>query len=112
MPGHAAAKNRSLLTPMLFFLLSLGVVLVGYYSNTNLKLSPRLLYHHLLWPFAKLLLYLGVGLFIGQAMESLGWSARFRGESTALGELGPILGRRVRPPSAPLSFRGFWPIPC
>jgi hypothetical protein len=62
---------------MLFFLLCLGVVLVGFFSNANLKLSPRLLYHHLVWPFGKLLLYLGVGLFIGQAMESLGWSARF-----------------------------------
>ena len=47
MSGHAAAKNRSLLTPMLFFLLCLGVVLVGFFSNANLKLSPRLLYHHL-----------------------------------------------------------------
>ncbi len=33
MHGHAAAKNRSLLTPMLFFLLCLGVVLVGFYQQ-------------------------------------------------------------------------------
>ena len=39
-------------------------------------LSPGLLYHHLAWPFAKLVMYLGVGLFIGQMLESLGWSAR------------------------------------
>ena len=76
MPGHAATKNRSLLNPMLFFLLCLGVVLVGFFSTSTVKLSPGLVYHHLLWPFGKLLLYLGVGLFIGQAMESLGWSAR------------------------------------
>jgi hypothetical protein len=83
MSGHAATKNRSLFIPMLLLLCCLGVVLAGLTSTINLKLSPRLLYHHLIWPFGKLLLYLGVGLFIGQAMESLGWSAR--------------VGARVRP---------------
>ncbi len=53
-----------------------GCCWLVFTSTINLKLSPRLLYHHLIWPFGKLLLYLGVGLFIGQAMESLGWSAR------------------------------------
>ena len=83
MHGHAAAKNRSLLIPWLFLSLCLGVVLVSFSSNLNLTWSPVVLYHHLLWPFLKLLFYLGVGLFIGQVIESLGWAARF--------------GARVRP---------------
>ena len=70
-------KTAHCLPPCCFSCSAWGVVLVGFFSNFNLKLSPRLLYHHLIWPFGKLLLYLGVGLFIGQAMESLGWSARF-----------------------------------
>ena len=90
MQGHAVTKNRSFLIPMLFFLLCFGVLLAGFTSNLNLKLSPHLLYHHLFWPFGKLVLYLGVGLFIGQAMESLGWSARFRRQGPAFGELGPL----------------------
>lgn len=77
MNGHAAAKNKSFLIPTVLFLICFGVLLAGFTSTLNLKMSPRLLYHHLFWPFGKLLLYLGVGLFIGQAMESLGWSARF-----------------------------------
>ncbi len=77
MQGHAAAKNRSLLIPWLFLTLCLGVVLISFSGNLNLKLSPALLYHHLIWPFFKLLFYLGVGLFIGQVIESLGWAARF-----------------------------------
>jgi hypothetical protein len=77
MHGHPATKNRSTLIPGLFLTLCLVAVLVILASNLNLKLSPGLLYHHLIWPFGKLLLYLGVGLFIGQAIESLGWSARF-----------------------------------
>jgi hypothetical protein len=77
MHGQAAAKNRSFLIPWLFLALCLGGMLVSFSSNLNLRLSPALLYHHLVWPFGKLLFYLGVGLFIGQVIESLGWAARF-----------------------------------
>jgi hypothetical protein len=77
MQGHAAAKNKSFLIPTILFLLCFGVLLAGLTSTINLKISPHHLYHHLIWPFGKLLLYLGVGLFIGQAMESMGWSSRF-----------------------------------
>lgn len=83
MPGHPAAKHRSLLFPTLLLTLCLGGILVSWAGNLNLRLSPGMLYHHLVWPFGKLLLYLGVGLFLGQALESLGWSAR--------------LGARVQP---------------
>jgi hypothetical protein len=76
MPGHAAAKNRSLLIPMMSMALCAGFLLVSFSGNLSFKLSPELLYHHLVWPFAKLLCYLGVGLFIGQVIESLGWTAR------------------------------------
>ena len=77
MHGQAAAKNRSLLIPWLFLTLCLGVGLISFSGHLNLALSPARLYHHLVWPFGKLLFYLGVGLFIGQVIESLGWAARF-----------------------------------
>ncbi len=77
MHGQDATKFRSLMIPLLFLTLCLGAVLVSYAGNLNLKLTPGFLYHHLVWPFGKLLFYLGVGLFIGQTLECLGWSARF-----------------------------------
>jgi hypothetical protein len=92
MQGHAGTRTRSFLIPMLFLTICLGVVLAGFSGNLNLKLSPGVLYHHLVWPFGKLLLYLGLGLFIGQAIESLGWSARFGGRVQPLvswGRFGP-----------------------
>jgi hypothetical protein len=68
------------------------VLLVSFPGNLNLKLTPRLLYHHLFWPFLKLVFYLGVGLFIGQVIESLGWSSRFGAQVRPLvgwGRFGP-----------------------
>jgi hypothetical protein len=40
------------------------------------RLTATRLYHHLGSPLVWLLVYMGVGLFIGQAIESLGWTAR------------------------------------
>lgn len=76
MSGHAAAKPRSFMIPALSLTLVVGLLLMSFSGSAGAGLSPGLLYHHLAWPFAKLVMYLGVGLFIGQLLESLGWSAR------------------------------------
>jgi hypothetical protein len=92
MHEHAATKNKSILIPMLVLTLCLVAGLVSFSSNLNIKVSSRLLYHHLIWPFGKLLVYLEVGLFIGLAIESLGWSARFGARMQPLvswGRFGP-----------------------
>lgn len=50
------------------------------------RLTPAKLYHHLASPLFWLLVYLGVGLLVGQAIESLGWASKL-GSWTA-----PVLG--------------------
>jgi hypothetical protein len=42
-------------------------------------LTAGKLYHHLGSPLLRLLVYLGVGLLVGQAIESLGWAAKLGG---------------------------------
>lgn len=42
-------------------------------------LMLRKLYDHLASPLLRLVLYMGVGLLVGQAIESLGWAARLGG---------------------------------
>jgi hypothetical protein len=39
-------------------------------------LTAKKLYRQLAWPLTHLLIYLGVGLLLGQAIESLGWAAK------------------------------------
>lgn len=83
MHGRVAAKTRSHYLPWLFLALGVGLLLVNMAGGTSLKLSPEVMYAKLFWPFLKLLGYLGVGLFLGQVIEALGWTAR--------------LGKLVRP---------------
>jgi hypothetical protein len=40
------------------------------------QLSVHKIYRQLAWPLLRLLVYLGVGLLLGQAIESLGWAAK------------------------------------
>ena len=40
------------------------------------QLSVHKLYRQMAWPLLRLLAYLGVGLLLGQAIESLGWAAK------------------------------------
>ena len=48
------------------------------------RLTPEKLYHHLGSPMLRLLAYMGVGLLVGQAIESLGWAARLGGWAAPL----------------------------
>ena len=60
-------------------LLLVGLVVAAYWLGLwpeAHRLSVQKLYRQLAWPLLRLLLYLGVGLLLGQAIESLGWAAK------------------------------------
>ncbi|HZE21634.1 MAG TPA: hypothetical protein VE082_06245, partial [Desulfobaccales bacterium] len=50
-------------------------------SGAALHFSARKVYHNLGSPLLRLLVYMGVGLLLGQAIESLGWTAKLGGWS-------------------------------
>jgi hypothetical protein len=58
--------------------LALAAVWLGPWGPSH-QLAGRKLYQHLATPLLRLLVYLGVGLLLGQAIESLGWAAKLGG---------------------------------
>ncbi len=63
-------------------LVVLSLTLVGVWVEFRggaPHLMLRKLYDHLASPLLRLVLYMGVGLLVGQAIESLGWAARLGG---------------------------------
>jgi hypothetical protein len=63
---------------LLVLALALAGVWLGPWAGSH-HLTAQKLYHHLGTPLLRLLVYMGVGLLIGQAIESLGWAARLGG---------------------------------
>jgi len=60
-------------------LLLVGLLVASYWLGLwpeAHRLSVHKLYRQLSWPLLRLLVYLGVGLLLGQAIESLGWAAK------------------------------------
>jgi hypothetical protein len=61
-------------------LVVLALVLAGVATAALTGATPRFtasrLTHQLLWPLLRLLAFLGAGLLVGQALESLGWGAK------------------------------------
>ena len=47
-------------------------------------LTAKKVYQQLAWPLLRLLIYMGVGLLLGQAIESLGWAAKLGGWAAPL----------------------------
>jgi hypothetical protein len=68
--------GRWLLLLALSLLLAISWLGLGGASH---HVTPAKLYHHLASPLIRLLAYLGVGLLLGQAIESLGWAAKLGG---------------------------------
>jgi hypothetical protein len=68
---------------LLAFTLLLAVTWLAL-GGTALHLSARKVYHNLGSPLLRLLVYMGVGLLLGQAIESLGWTAKLGGWSAPL----------------------------
>jgi hypothetical protein len=60
-------------------LLLFGLLFASYWLGLwpgSHHLTAQKLYRQLTWPLLHLLVYMGVGLLIGQAIESLGWAAK------------------------------------
>ncbi len=60
-------------------LLLVGLLVAAYWLGLwpeAHQLSVHKLYRQLAWPLLRLLVYLGLGLLLGQAIESLGWAAK------------------------------------
>jgi hypothetical protein len=79
-------------------LLVLGLILAALWLGPGggaRHVSAPELYHHLASPLLRLLLYMGVGLLIGQVIESMGWAAKLGGWAAPLlrwGHLKPESG--------------------
>lgn len=69
--------GRWLVLPLVVLLLA--VYGLGLWPGGSPHLTAQKLYQHLASPLLHLLLYMGVGLLVGQAVESLGWAARLGG---------------------------------
>ncbi len=59
--------------------LLLGLTLLGLAPGGAHHLTAKTLYRSLASPLLRLLIYLGIGLLAGQAIESLGWAAKLGG---------------------------------
>lgn len=64
---------------LLAMTLLLGLDLLGLLPGMSHHLTARKLYHSLATPLLRLLVYMGIGLLVGQAIESLGWAAKLGG---------------------------------
>lgn len=58
---------------------TLAVVWLKFRPQSAPHLTAKKLFDHLASPLLRLLLYMGVGLLVGQAIESLGWAAKLGG---------------------------------
>ena len=67
---------------LVFVLLALSYWL-GWWPGEH-HLTAQKLYRQLASPLLRLLIYMGVGLLVGQAIESLGWAARLGGLAAPL----------------------------
>jgi hypothetical protein len=68
-------------------LLVFGLLAVGYWLGWwpgGHHLTARNLYQQLASPLLRLLIYMGVGLLVGQAIESLGWAGKLGGLAAPL----------------------------
>ena len=63
--------------------LALAAVWLGPWGAAH-HLTAKKLYHQLASPLLRLLVYMGVGLLVGQAIESLGWAAKLGGWAAPL----------------------------
>jgi hypothetical protein len=76
LPKSLGARGGGLLLLALTLLVAITWLGLGGASR---HLSAGKLYQHLGSPLVRLLLYMGVGLLMGQAIESLGWAAKLGG---------------------------------
>ena len=74
-------------------------------------LTAKKVYHQMAWPLLRLLIYLGLGLLLGQAIESLGWAAKLGSWAAPLLRWGHLHKESGASFTAAF-FSGIWPTPC
>ena len=67
----------------LVFGLLVGSYWLGLWPGAH-HLTAKNLYQQMAWPLLRLLIYMGLGLLLGQAIESLGWAAKLGGWAAPL----------------------------
>ena len=82
--------SRGLWLLLLALGLVLGVYWFGLGPGATHHLTVRKFYHSLAAPLLRLLVYMGVGLLVGQAIESMGWAARLGGWAAPLLRFGHL----------------------
>ncbi len=62
--------------PILLLILAAAGLLTDLFYPVNQELTVGRIYTKVCWPLLRLLLFLGVGLLVGQILESTGWSSK------------------------------------
>jgi hypothetical protein len=69
-------RKASVLVPAILILLAVAGLAAGLLGLGGYSLTPHKLYNKLGLPLVRLLSYLAAGLFVGQLIESLGWTSK------------------------------------
>lgn len=68
------STEKSFLLPFFLFAIAAAGLIAACLSVGNVSISPQSLQKKLLEPLVRLILFLGIGLFVGQVLESTGWT--------------------------------------
>ncbi len=69
-------KNKYRIIPILLIILAAAGLLIDLLYPVNKELSVSRIYTKVCWPLLRLLFFLGIGLLMGQILESTGWSSK------------------------------------
>jgi len=69
-------KKRPVLVPAILISMAVAGLAAGLFGLGGYSLTPQKLYAKLGLPLIRLLCYLAAGLFVGQLIESLGWTSK------------------------------------
>lgn len=73
-----AGSKTKYLAPIILIITAFAGLIVGYFQSPG-TLTPDKIVHRLLWPLARLLVFLGIGLLVGEIIEHSGWSLKIAG---------------------------------
>ncbi|MBM3303210.1 MAG: nucleoside recognition domain-containing protein, partial [Deltaproteobacteria bacterium] len=71
-----ASNLRGFIVPLLLVGLALAGLGAGVRGVAGTSLSTEQIFHKIGVPLARLIFFLGLGLFVGQVLESTGWTQR------------------------------------
>ncbi|MFH1114857.1 MAG: hypothetical protein V1792_13160, partial [Pseudomonadota bacterium] len=64
------------IVPTLLLILAAAGLLMDLFHPVSQELTAGRIYTRICWPLLRLLLFLGIGLLVGQILESTGWSSK------------------------------------